>query len=317
MRDDMEVLNILPVFAMSFFAVLFLGPKFIRGLKKRGHVVSDNYKPGQPAVANMGGLLILSGVLASLIIAQFLVESVSTLLIFYFVAITFAIFGLIDDLLVMGRFWKMVLPFFLALPIALLNIDTTFWLVVTQVELGILFSLIIAPLYVMIVANLVNMHAGYNGLASGLTLIMLCFVELKVFMETGLANMIYIMPLLGALAAFFYFNKYPSRIFLGNCGSLFLGSILGGLLILNNLEIFGVILLIPHIANFLMYVVWRIRKVGEVKFGRIRKDGTLEVPNQLTMKWFFPYHFRLTEQQATFALFILTSIFGVIGLVLV
>lgn len=313
----MEALNILTVFGISLFAVLFLAPKFIRKLTKRGHVVNDNYKAGKPKVPTMGGLVILGGVLSSLIVAQFLVESVSTLLIFYFVGINFAIFGLIDDLLVMSRSWKMVLPFFLAFPIALLNIDTSLWMVFSQVELGIFYSFIIAPIYVMVVANLVNMHSGYNGLASGLTLILLCFVEIKVFMQGGLDNMIYIMPLLGALAGFFYFNKYPSRIFLGNIGSLFLGAVLGGLLILNNLELFGLIIMIPHIVNFLMYVAWRIKKVGEIKFGKIRPDGTIEVPNRLTLKWVLPYHYRLTEQQSTLFMFIITTIFGVIGLIIV
>jgi UDP-N-acetylglucosamine--dolichyl-phosphate N-acetylglucosaminephosphotransferase len=161
------------------------------------------------------------------------------------------------------------------------------------------------------------MHSGYNGLASGLTLILMCFVELKVFLTVGAEGidaLIYIMPMLGALAGFFVFEKYPSRIFLGNCGSMLLGAILGSLLVFNNLEVFGVIIMIPHIVNFLMYVVWRIKKVGEVKFGRIRADGTLEVPNNLTLKWVPPYYYRMTEQRATFIMFGLTTLFGVIGL---
>jgi len=313
----MDALSILTVFGISFISVLFLGPKFIRKLKAQGHVVTDQYKREKPKIPTMGGLLMLSGVLASLIVAQFLVPSVSTLLIFYLVGINFAIFGLLDDLLVMSRFWKMVLPFFLAFPIALLNYDTTLWVGFTQLQLGVLYMFIVAPLYVMVVANLVNMHSGFNGLASGLTLILMCFVEIKVFMETGMLNMIYIMPMLGALAAFFYFEKYPSRMFLGNCGSLLIGAILGGLLVLNNLELFGLIILIPHIFNFLLYVMWKLKHVGEIKFGEVRYDGSLKVPNNLTLKWFFPYYYRLTEQQATLVMFLITAAFGVLGLVLV
>jgi len=93
-----------------------------------------------------------------------------------------------------------------------------------------------------------------------------------------------------------------------------LGAGLGGLIVLNNLEIFGVIILIPHITNFLMYVVWKIKKVGDVKFGVIRSDGTLEVPNALTMKWVLPYFYRLTEPQTTVILYGLTAFFGVLGL---
>ncbi len=312
----MDDVSTLLVFAMSFFTVLYLGPKFIRALKRNGHSVKDMYKKDKPDVANMGGLLILAGVMSSIILAQFLVPSIETLLVFYSIGITFAVFGFIDDLLVVDRFWKMILPFFLALPIALLNTDTTLWVGFTQIELGIVYSLIVAPVYVMVVSNLVNMHSGFNGLASGLTLILMCFVELKVFLTTGIDGMIYIMPMLGALAAFFFFEKYPSKIFLGNCGSLLLGSVLGSLLILNNLELFGVIIMIPHIVNFLMYIVWRLKKVGEVKFGKIRPDGTIEVPNRLTLKWVFPYYFRMTEQQATLAMFLITVAFGILGLVI-
>jgi UDP-N-acetylglucosamine--dolichyl-phosphate N-acetylglucosaminephosphotransferase len=313
----MEDYQILFVFAVSLCSVLFLTPRFIRKLRDRGHVVKDMYKKERPDIPTMGGIVILGGVLTSLIVAQFFVPSIETLLIFYLVGINFMVLGLIDDLLDMGRFWKMILPFFLAFPIALLTFDTSLFVGFTQIELGAIYSLFIAPLYVMVVANLVNMHSGFNGLSSGLTLILMCFIELKVFMTVGIEGidaLIYIMPMLGALAGFFYFEKYPSRIFLGNCGSLFLGAILGGLLVFNNLEVFGVIIMIPHIVNFLMYVVWRIKKVGEVKFGRVRADGTIEVPNNLTLKWVPPYYFRMSEQQSTFIMFGITTLFGVIGL---
>lgn len=309
----MEDLQILLVFFVSLVSSFYLGKKFIRKLRDRGHVVTDMYKKERPKVPTMGGLIILGGVLTSLIVAQFMVPSIETLLIFYLIGINYMVFGLIDDLLDMNRFWKMVLPFFLALPIAIIDINTSVWLGMGMFELGLFYSFIVAPLYVMVVSNLVNMHSGFNGLASGLTLILMCFVELKVFLTVGLEGMIYIMPMLGALAAFFYFEKYPSKIFLGNCGSLFLGAVLGSLIVLNNLELFGIVIMIPHIVNFLMYVVWRIKKVGEVKFGKIRADGTLEVPNNLTLKWVPPYYFRLTEQQSTFIMFLITVAFGIIG----
>ena len=84
---------------------------------------------------------------------------------------------------------------------------------------------------------------------------------------------------------------------------------------LNDMEVYGVIILIPHIANFLMYVYWRVKRVQDSKFGRIREDGTLDVPNPLTLKWVLPYYSRMTEQQATYIMYGLTVMFGVIGLV--
>jgi UDP-N-acetylglucosamine--dolichyl-phosphate N-acetylglucosaminephosphotransferase len=62
-------------------------------------------------------------------------------------------------------------------------------------------------------------------------------------------------------------------------------------------------------------VVWKIRKVGEIKFGRLREDGTLKVPNPLTMKWILPYYYRVTEPQAILTLYLLTVISGAFGLI--
>ena len=100
-------------------------------------------------------------------------------------------------------------------------------------------------------------------------------------------------------------------------GSLMTGSILGSFIVINKMEVFGFVILIPHIVNFLMYVVWKIKGLGEVKFGRVREDGTLEVPNPWTLKWTFPYYFRLTEHQTMWILYSLTLFSGILGLVLV
>ena len=305
------------MFGIGFVVTFLFTPKFIEKAIKKGYVVKDMYKKGEPTIPTMGGLTILAGVLCSLVVSQFFIIPVDKLLIFYSIVFTFAMFGLADDLLDVGRVSKIFIPFFLALPIALLDLDTTLWLGFMEIELGKVYCYLIAPLYVMVVANLVNMHSGYNGLSCGLSYIISVFIVVKTFMVTGVQNLFYIAPIFGALLAFLYFNTYPAKIFWGNIGSMMLGSALGGFLILDGMEIFGVVILIPHIANFLMYVVWRIKKLGNVKFGTLRKDGTLVVPNPWTLKWTLPYYYRLTEHQTMVILYTITTIFGVIGLVLI
>ena len=305
------------IFGISFLVTYLSGEKFIRKLIKSGFVVPDVYKK-ETLVPTLGGLAIIAGVLVSLIVSIFLVPSIEHLLIFYFVIFTFAIFGLLDDLINVGRPLKIVAPFLMAFPIALLNTDTSLWVVITQIELGPFYSYIIAPLYLMVVVNLVNMHSGYNGLQSGLSTIILFFLTVKALMTHSYDEVVYIAPIFGALVAFLWYNKYPSRLFEGNIGSLAVGAAIGGYIImLNDMEVYGVIILIPHIANFLMYVYWRVKKVPDSKFGRIREDGTLDVPNPLTLKWVLPYYRRMTEQQATYIMYGLTTVFGVIGLVVV
>jgi UDP-N-acetylglucosamine--dolichyl-phosphate N-acetylglucosaminephosphotransferase len=184
------------------------------------------------------------------------------------------------------------------------------------VDAGILY-LIAAPMYVMVVSNLINMHSGFNGLSCGLSYLVLVFTVIKVAIGETPGNIMYILPIFGPILAFLYFETYPAKIFWANIGSLMVGAAVGGFIIINHLELFGIVILIPHIINFLMYVVWKIKKIGEVKFGGLRDDGTLIVPNPLTFKWLFPYYYRLTENQTMWIMYAITTAFGILALLIV
>jgi len=59
---------------------------------------------------------------------------------------------------------------------------------------------------------------------------------------------------------------------------------------------------------------WRAEEYLEedgthLKFGCVRSDNTLEVPNRLTLKWIPNYYWRLNEQQSTFIMYVLTAFF--------
>ncbi len=312
--DDLTVLILM--FGIGFCVTFLYTPKFIRKATDKGFTVRDMYKKNKPVIPTMGGLTILTGTLASLMVSQFLI-SVDKVLIFYFIVFTFALFGLADDLLHIGRPTKIFIPFILALPITVLNTDTTLWIGLTQIELGLIYPYLIAPIYLMVVANLVNMHSGYNGLSCGLSYILLLFVSTRAFLMNGIPSLYYILPIFGASLAFLYYNTYPAKIFWGNIGSLMVGAAIGGLIILNNMEVFAFIILIPHIINLLMYVYWKIKKIGEIKFGEIREDETIEVPNPWTLKWVIPYYFRVTEHQAMWVMYLLTTFFGVLAFILI
>ena len=305
------IFGLISAFATTYFSL----PLFIRKLKKYGYTVPDVYKNGK-LVPTMGGLAIIAGILVSLTILILIFDKVEFLLIFYFIVFTFTIFGILDDLVNVGRPLKIFAPFFMALPIALINTDTTLWIGFANINLGILYSLIVAPLYVMVVTNLVNMHSGYNGLQTGLSTIMISFLIIYSVICGKVEEIIFIVPLFGALLAFFLFNKYPANIFEGNSGALAIGSALGCYIVLIGNEILGIIILIPHIVNFLMYIYWKIKRIPVTKFGFQRKDGTIEVPNPLTLKWILPYYVRLTEKQSTRAMYLLTTVFGVLSIII-
>jgi len=233
----------------------------------------------------------------------------------------FGLYGLTDDLFMFKkRYDKILILFFLALPIAILTRDTDLNLLFTNVDLGVFYAFLFAPIYIMVVANLINVHAGFNGLSGGLSLILLITAAVGSYMSDGLTYIPLIVPVVGSLAAFMHFNEYPSKVLLGNIGTYLLGASLGGFLILSNQELFGVIILIPHIINFLIDT-WtlKIKKTPLVKFGGVRKDGTIISPPSMrfvSLKFLVTHYLRLTEQKAVFALYGITIIFAILGLVL-
>ncbi|MBU4204846.1 hypothetical protein KKH26_01530 [Patescibacteria group bacterium] len=305
------------LFLVAFFTSVFSAKFFIKKAKKKGFVARDMYKENKPFVPFMGGFIILAGIFSSLIVSIFLKFNHSNLFILYFVVFAFALYGLADDLFgFKKKSDKILLLFFLALPIAVLTIDTNLNLIFFNIELGWIYGFLFAPIYIMVVVNMINMHSGYNGLAGGLTLILLIFAAIKSYMINGFDYFYFIMPVIGALTAFMYFNWYPSKVFLGNIGSFLIGSALGGFLVLSNMEFFGAVILIPHISDFLLFSYTKITRKKFVKFGGLRKDRTLIAPNPpLKLKALIAHFLRVNEWKAVLILYSITIIFCIIGLI--
>lgn len=313
--------QIIIVFLVSFIASLIFTKIYIKKAKQKGLVVKDMYKKGNPEIPTSGGLAILAGSTIGLIAGQLLGFNLIPLLIFYFISIMFAFYGLADDLLGFKKeYLKVFSLFFLALPVALLVVDTNLNFGFFNLELGMFYAFIIAPLYVMVVANLLNMHSGFNGLMPGLSMILLFFVGLKSFLQDGFSYFPLLIPIMGALLAFMYYNLYPSKVLEGNIAPFLIGGALGSFIVIANLEWFGIFILIPHIINFLLATYWWTHldkyNLKKGKFAKVRKDGTIDPPNFLTIKYMVCKLFRVNEWQAISICYGLTIVFCVSGLIL-
>ena len=66
---------------------------------------------------------------------------------------------------------------------------------------------------------------GIDGLVCGSMIITLFTLNGEVH---------YLLPMIGTLSGFLYFNWYPSKIFMGDIGSLFLGTFLVSLIYSNS-----------------------------------------------------------------------------------
>ena len=114
--------------------------------------------------------------------------------------------------------------------------------------LGIL-SLPCTVFWFVLVTNAFNLIDGLDGLAAGigffvsLVLLVICVITHKFLVAMGFA------ALAGALMGFLRYNFNPASVFLGDCGSYFLGFMLAALSILGSMKSQATVaILIPVIA---------------------------------------------------------------------
>ena len=126
--------------------------------------------------------------------------------------------------------------------------------------------------------NSVNLTDGLDGLATSTTLIfLLSFVILQmIFIETGtvvtnvsnieeLKNLSIISIVsCGALLCFLFFNCFPAKIFMGDTGSLALGSLIASVTIFSGMElyipIFGIVFVASAVSVILQVAYYKLTK---------------------------------------------------------
>lgn len=304
-------------FLLPFIATFVSMPYFIRKLTEKGILARDYYKYKLTMVPERGGIAILLVAMVGFSLNTLFFKFSTTNYVALIVVALFGLFGILDDMIDIGRVTKLLLMYYCSYPLIQYATTTAFsFPSIGGFEMGILYLQFIVPTFVLVASNLVNMHSGFNGLASGLSVIILVSLIIRSILLDDIENIFALISITGATLAFFLYDKYPSRIFWGNVGSLTIGAAIGAIIVIQGFVISGFIMLIPHTINFLMYVYWKIKKYPTAKFGKEREDGTLEVPNPLTLKWVLPYYYRVTEKQATFAMYALTGIFCLIGIFL-
>jgi UDP-GlcNAc:undecaprenyl-phosphate/decaprenyl-phosphate GlcNAc-1-phosphate transferase len=78
------------------------------------------------------------------------------------------------------------------------------------------------------ICHAINLLDNMDGLAAGVALIAAVFLAWLLGNVLGLALVLMLLALAGALLGFLFWNRPPARMFMGDCGSLFIGAILGG-----------------------------------------------------------------------------------------
>ena len=262
MQPDLaEAGLILLSFIIPLLLVILAMPRSIRYLTRSGRVVDDVHKQPPTKVPFPVGPLLFLGALAGEIFAYLAFGSLTPLAVIGGAAVAFTI-GLADDLFVLGGKTKPLLLLLAAVPLVVLAMfqkdlyvsNLTFPLLGHIGEHFTIYILLVIVAF-PVVANAFNMMDSFNGQISGFTLLtslaLLFGVVLHAIADPSfsLARVASVLPLTAVSAGFFVFNRYPSKAFDGDSGSLMLGTMFASLAITGGVEIAAMIAIVPAILN--------------------------------------------------------------------
>lgn len=91
-------------------------------------------------------------------------------------------------------------------------------------ELGMI-GIIVSGVFIFIVINAFNFIDGMDGLAAGISVITLLGLSVINYMNDNYALLFLGMGMIGALGGFLKYNWHPAKIFMGDTGSLLLGTL--------------------------------------------------------------------------------------------
>jgi len=82
-------------------------------------------------------------------------------------------------------------------------------------------------LWIVIITVCMGVIDGLDGLAAGIAAIVCGTLVLMALWSGQAAMAVLMLALLGSVTGFLFFNFYPAKIFMGDCGSMFLGFLIG------------------------------------------------------------------------------------------
>jgi len=243
--------------ALSFTLVVLMMPPLIRKMHAGGMVGDDVNKASKAKVAELGGIaaLFAFSVSLSLVVGlQKLIGNVAEPPFLAAISVFFmaSMIGLIDDVSNLKQRVKAIVVGFAALPLLLVHlgpevIDLPFGYEIRfGPDLYLAYWLLLVPAGVTGTSNAMNMSAGYNGLESGQVVVVSgSLLAIGTLRGTSDFATLVLAALLGSAIGLFLFNRFPSRVFIGDIGTLGLGAAIGAATILGHLELYGLVAISP------------------------------------------------------------------------
>lgn len=218
-------------------------------------------KNGTPT---MGGLIfILSILISSLLYLDFNLSSLYPLI----ALLLFSLVGFSDDILKIKRGknlgltakQKIIFLTVVAFVLSLLGknlFGTSIYIPFMKdyIELGMFYLPFMTIVYIG-ASNAVNLTDGLDGLAGGVTLIVMVFIGLIMQKMGFTSEYPFTVIVIGALLGFLTFNFHPAKVFMGDTGSLGLGGMLVALTVQMSIPFILVLIGIVYIMETLSVII--------------------------------------------------------------
>ena len=268
---------------VSFFLTLFFISFWIKGAKRVGLVGKDMNKFDKKELAESGGVGVLFGfvlgVLSYVAVKTFYFDT-ATNLIYTFALLSciliIGFIGLMDDILGwkigLNIKTKIFLLAFASIPLIVINSGESNLL---GIELGLVYPLILIPLGIIATSTTFNILAGYNGLEASQGILILSALAIITYRTSNPWLSVILLSMVASLVAFYFFNKFPARIFPGDTLTYPVGALIAITAILGNVEKIAVFFFIPYIIEAILKTRGKLEKES---FAKVNSDGSLDEP---------------------------------------
>lgn len=229
-------MDFLRAFIFSLLMMLFITPRLMHLAYKIGYIEKPKlserkiHKEAKPYLAGVG-------LFFSFWLSYFLINQTynSKILIIFFSSFLVFIIGMVDDSFKiidkdLKAFPKMVFQLLACVLVYTANVQFTgftnpFDGTYVLLPLWLQFSLSICWLFG--VTTVINFIDGMDGLAGGITCISACTLFIVALVKNDIPSALMAIILVGICLGYLRYNKFPSKILMGDSGATFLGFILG------------------------------------------------------------------------------------------
>jgi UDP-GlcNAc:undecaprenyl-phosphate GlcNAc-1-phosphate transferase len=222
----------LALFSVSALMVGFLTPK-IRNIAIKREIFdapNSEHKTHKEPVPYLGGIAIIIGVVVVTLSATLTSNSdqIATVLAVLIPSLFLGFIGLIDDLVDLRPWPRFLAQTVVGIAVAITLITTN---TVGSPTGSRNLDIALTILFIVGLSNSVNFFDNVDGGASGTVAISALFLALLSYISGQYYIAAISIVVAGATIGFLRWNRSPARIYMGDAGSLFLGSLMASILV--------------------------------------------------------------------------------------